>query len=70
MEKSLIQPYICAVCNYLYDDESAEKDHNNAPIPFTQLPEEWRCPICGVSQDQFTITTSDRTPDVPELPNK
>lgn len=56
--------YICSVCGYLYDAESAEKNIENKPVPFEELAEEWVCPDCGVSQDLFHKTESDRTPDM------
>lgn len=60
-----MKAYICSVCGYLYDDESTEKNIENKPIPFQELPEDWTCPDCGVSPDLFEETQSDRTPDVP-----
>lgn len=59
-----MKAYICSVCGYLYDNESAEKNIENKPMPFEDLPEDWVCPDCGVSQDLFKETESDRTPDV------
>ncbi len=59
-----MQAYICSICGYLYDIESAEKDKETGkPIPFTDLPSDWVCPNCGVSKDFFVKTDSDRTPD-------
>ena len=39
--------YVCSVCGYEYDP--AENDN----VPFDQLPDDWTCPVCGVSKDQF-----------------
>ena len=39
--------YVCSVCGYEYDP--AEND----TVPFAQLPDDWTCPVCGVSKDQF-----------------
>ena len=39
--------YVCSVCGYEYDP--AENDN----VPFDQLPDDWTCPGCGVSTDQF-----------------
>jgi len=38
--------YICQVCGYIYDD-AKEK------VPFDQLPENWKCPLCGASKSDF-----------------
>lgn len=42
-----MQKYVCGVCGYEYDP--AEHDS----VPFDQLPDDWVCPVCGVSKDQF-----------------
>jgi len=55
--------YICSVCGFLYDIESAEKDIENNPIPFEELDRDWICPICGANQDIFVQTVSNRPPD-------
>lgn len=39
--------YICNVCGYIYDDEKEE-------VKFEDLPEDWTCPVCGVSKSEFT----------------
>jgi rubredoxin len=36
----------CTVCDYVYDEE-VEK------IKFSQLPDDWVCPTCGVGKDMF-----------------
>ncbi len=46
-EDSPMQKYVCSVCGYEYDP--AENDN----VPFDQLPDDWCCPVCGVSKDQF-----------------
>ena len=38
--------YICSVCGYIYD-EKKEK------IPFAELPEDWKCPLCGAAKSDF-----------------
>lgn len=44
----LMEKYICNVCGYEYDPA----EHDN--VPFDQLPDDWVCPVCGVSKDQFS----------------
>ena len=41
--------YVCNVCGYVYDP--AEGDPDNA---FEKLPEDWTCPVCGASKDEFS----------------
>ena len=38
--------YQCTVCGYIYDD-SKEK------VKFEDLPDDWKCPRCGVGKDKF-----------------
>jgi rubredoxin len=47
--------YQCNVCGYIYDP--AEGDTGNGVQPgtaFSELPDEWRCPLCGADKSQFT----------------
>jgi len=61
-----MQAYICTLCGFLYDDESAQLSPENKRIPFEEIDAlEWICPGCGVKADLFKQTTSTRTPDVP-----
>lgn len=48
------QKYQCAVCSYIYDPAVGDPDSGIAPgTPFADIPDDWVCPICGVSKDQF-----------------
>lgn len=60
-----MKAYICKVCGYLYDEESAEKSIEDKPIPFAELNSEWVCPCCGVAMNLFEETDSDRSYDIP-----
>jgi len=57
--------YICSICGFLYDDESADENVEGNPVPFEELSDDWICPNCGVKPDLFLPAESDRTPDVP-----
>ncbi|UCD08506.1 MAG: rubredoxin [Dehalococcoidales bacterium] len=53
-EKSGMKKYECSVCGYVYDP--AEGDPENgiaARTAFEDLPDDWVCPICGASKDDF-----------------
>lgn len=41
-----MKKYRCLICGYIYDD-SAES------VKFEDLPEDWKCPICGAPKDMF-----------------
>ena len=55
--------YICTVCGFSYDKESAEQDTAGEPIPFSQLETDWVCPNCGISPDLFNPAPSDEEND-------
>ena len=60
-----MKAYICTVCGFLYDDESAEIGPDGKLIPFEELDFEWICPTCGVKATLFKETDSTRTTDIP-----
>ncbi|MFZ3136582.1 MAG: rubredoxin [Thermodesulfovibrionales bacterium] len=46
--------YKCTVCGYIYDPELGEEDSGIPPgTPFEELPDDWKCPVCGASKDLF-----------------
>lgn len=46
--------YICKICGYIYDPEKGDPDSNVAlGTPFSELPEDWVCLVCGAGKDQF-----------------
>lgn len=49
-----LQKYLCPVCGYIYDPVAGDPDSGIAPgTAFTDIPDDWVCPVCGVSKDQF-----------------
>ncbi|MGM0472305.1 MAG: rubredoxin [Bacillota bacterium] len=47
--------YICDVCGYVYNPEEGDPDNGIEPgTAFEDLPDDWKCPICGVGKDQFS----------------
>jgi rubredoxin len=46
--------YRCTYCGYIYDPEKGDPKSGIDPgTPFENLPEDWGCPLCGVSKEQF-----------------
>jgi len=46
----------CIPCGYIYDPDVGDPDGDIAPgTPFESLPEDWVCPVCGATKDQFEI---------------
>lgn len=51
----MMQKYVCDICGWEYDEESGDSEHGIAPgTKFDDLPEEFKCPVCGVDKEQFT----------------
>ncbi len=41
-------------CGYMYDpDRGDRKGKVPKGTPFAELPEDWRCPVCGASKKAF-----------------
>jgi rubredoxin len=46
--------YQCQACGYIYDPAVGDPDGGIAPgTPFSALPADWVCPVCGVGKDMF-----------------
>ena len=46
--------YKCMVCGWIYDPEKGDPDGGIKPgVSFEDLPDDWVCPVCGASKDQF-----------------
>jgi rubredoxin len=46
--------YKCESCGYVYDPEQGDLINGIAPgTSFEDIPEDWICPLCGVSKKEF-----------------
>ncbi len=46
--------YECSVCGYQYLAEVGDPDQHIPPgTPFSKLPDQWVCPVCGAGKDAF-----------------
>jgi len=44
----------CLACQYVYDPVVGDPDNGvPAGTPWEQVPDDWTCPVCGVSKDMF-----------------
>jgi rubredoxin len=44
----------CTVCGYVYDPAEGDPDSDIQPnTAFENLPDDWVCPVCGATKDQF-----------------
>lgn len=52
-----MKKYLCKVCGYIYDPAQGDVDTNIPPnTPFEKLPDDWKCPVCGVGKEDFEPT--------------
>jgi rubredoxin len=50
----MMAKFKCSVCGYVYQPGVGDNKHNiNPGTPFEDLPEGWRCPVCGARQEKF-----------------
>jgi len=48
--------YICLACDYVYDPAIGDPEGGVAPgTPFEDIPDDWDCPQCGVSKEEFDM---------------
>lgn len=48
--------WVCQVCNWVYDEAAGAPEHGIAPgTAFTDIPEDWYCPECGVTKADFEL---------------
>lgn len=47
--------YVCDVCGWVYDEELGAPEYGiEAGTLFSNLPEDFACPLCGVGKDEFS----------------
>ncbi len=55
-----VKKYRCIVCGYIYDPQLGDEENDIEPnTPFEDLPEDWTCPICGASKEDFEEVKQD-----------
>jgi len=53
-EDNTMSKYECTVCGYVYNPEDGDPDNGIDPgTAFEDLPDDWVCPVCGATKDQF-----------------
>ena len=49
-----MEKWECQVCGYVYDPQQGDQDSGiEAGTSFDDLPDDWVCPECGASKDEF-----------------
>ncbi len=53
-EAAAMKKYLCSACDYEYDPALGDPEHGiPAGTAFEDIPDDWRCPVCGISKDAF-----------------
>ena len=52
--KKTMDRYVCTICGYVYDPEQGDPDNGVDPgTKWEDVPDDWECPVCGASKDDF-----------------
>jgi len=52
--KSDSEKYECPACGYIYDPADGDADGHIEPgTSFEDLPDNWKCPLCGMDKSEF-----------------
>lgn len=51
-----MKKYRCDICGYIYDPAIGDPDSDVAAgTSFDDIPDDWVCPECGASKDDFSV---------------
>jgi rubredoxin len=51
-----MEKYQCRVCGYIYDPDLGDPAAGIEPgTPFSDLPDDWVCPLCYVEKEEFFV---------------
>jgi len=51
-----VEKYVCVICGYVYDPAIGDPDNGVAAgTAFADISEDWVCPLCGASKDDFEV---------------
>jgi len=60
----------CTVCGFIYDGLLGLPEEGIAPgTRWEDIPDDWRCPDCGVAKADFTMKEIDRPADASRIPS-
>ena len=52
----MMKKYECMMCGYIYDEALGDSDEGIAPgTAWEDIPEDWYCPVCGASKEDFEM---------------
>ncbi len=65
------QKYICKTCGLIYDEEFGDPDSGLAPgTRFEDIPDDWYCPLCLVSKDDFVLIDETKKTSSEDAPKR
>lgn len=54
LDSQTLDRYECGACGYVYEPVRGDSGSNIAAgTSFTDIPETWRCPVCGARKSRF-----------------
>ncbi len=49
-----MKKHVCVICGYEYDPAAGDPADGVSPgTAFEDLPDDWTCPVCGASGEEF-----------------
>mgnify|MGYP005850726197 CR=1 FL=1 len=55
LDPKTLDRYECAACGYVYEPAKGDNTGNiSAGTAFEDLPEVWKCPVCGARKTRFS----------------
>lgn len=52
--------HVCELCGYEYDPTEGDEENGIEPgTEFEDLPEDWTCPMCGATKEDFAEKSTD-----------
>ena len=49
-----MKKYVCEICGFIYDPAEGIPEDGIAPgTAFEDIPDDWACPDCGASKEDF-----------------
>lgn len=56
--------YTCALCGYQYNPQKGDEENGiESGTDFEDIPEDWVCPLCGASKEDFEEAECDDVDD-------
>ncbi len=54
-EESTLKEYVCQQCGYIYDPAKGDKKTKiPSGVAFEDLPDDYKCPLCGAPKSRFS----------------